>query len=163
MRMLFNLLLAAQFFTANCFAQITAPSDYTSGPSAGSEYFVGKELGKPLITVNLLNGVTRPGVYHVPIQTNLPQLIAYAGGALPSVDTSEVRIRRVDREKSLYLERDLDKIIVKNEPFPVLTDKDIVQIRERNNLDGLMKWISLFSAISVTTLSVVLIDQNLRN
>src|ERR1044072_24873 len=54
-------------------AQMTSTTETYN--TSGSEYFVGRDLGRPLITVNLLSGVSRPGVYHIPLKTNLPQLI----------------------------------------------------------------------------------------
>lgn len=161
MRILILSFTLGSFLGSTCFAQIIAPMD--NNPASGSEYFVGRELGKPLITVNLLNGVTHPGVYHVPAQTTLPQLFAYAGGSLITADTSDVRVRRTEHEKSLFIRHDLNTIINENQPFPQMSDKDVVQIREKNNLDTTARWVGIFSGIATTLLSVALFQQVNRN
>lgn len=160
MRVLTCLITLMAFFSSACFAQVIAPLD--ANPISGQEFFVGKELGKPLITISLLNGVTRPGVYHVPAQTSLPQLLAYAGGSLISSDTSEIRIRRVDRDKSLFIREDLNATINENLPFPQMSDKDVVQIREKN-LDYAVRWVVIVSGIATTLLSIALFEQANKN
>ena len=161
MRKLLALLLSFSLGGAECSAQIS--SFLGTAPGAGSEFFVGREQGIPLITVNLLNGVTHPGVYHIPAQTSLPQLLAYAGGSLTTADTSEIRIRHFDREKSLFVRHDLDEMMDKNLPFPVMNDRDVVQLAERRNLDTTLRWVAVASGIATTLLSVVIITQYQRS
>ena len=161
MRKLMAFILVGSVFSGNCWAQITSPLELAI--SSGSEFFVGRDQGVPLITVNLLNGVTRPGVYHIPTQTSLPQLLAYAGGSLTTADTSDIRVRRVDHQKSLFVRHDLTEIMDENQPFPMMSDKDVVQIKERNNLDSTLRWVAVASGIATTLLSIVIITQYQRN
>lgn len=58
------------FTTTNVLAQSASISGF-SGSRGGSEYWVGREQGKPLIVVNLVNGVSNPGIYHIPIDTDI--------------------------------------------------------------------------------------------
>jgi hypothetical protein len=141
-------------------AQIVSPLDIKSGGVA-SEFFVGRQLGKPLVTVNLLNGVTRPGVYHVPQGTNIAQLIAYAGGAHPKANLAEISIQRNVAKKPQLVEVDLDKIIKSTSSFPEVRDSDVVHIDNDVVLDSTVKWVGLAATISSIAVSYFII-QDLR-
>jgi len=161
MRIWTSLIVLLSFTSATCFAQITSPMDGPLG--ASSEYFVGRELGKPLITVNLLNGVTRPGVYHIPIQTTLPQIVAYAGGTTALADTTEIHVRRFAQNKVTNLSYDLNAMMKSDQEFPTLNDKDVMQIREHQGMENTLRWVTLIAGVSTTILSLVLARSVIQN
>lgn len=128
----------------------------------GSEFFVGRIEGKPLVKVQLLSGVHFPGVYHIPVNTNLAGLIAYAGGAVELADLDDVSVRSTSGEKSSVRNYDLSRIIKKNETLPEMQENDIVRI-PTDTVDSLNKayiWTGIFGILSTAALSVVLIHQN---
>lgn len=99
------------------------------GNRGGSEFYVGKDEGKPLITVNVVGGVSSPGVYHVPIDTTMAQLIAVAGGSVSNAELDEITIRRQKNKDQIeIIQVDFEKIISSSGTMPTLSDKDIVDI-----------------------------------
>lgn len=145
-------------FTSNfAMAEISDPTTKTTGLS-GQEFYVGKGFGKPLMTVNLVSGVTKPGVYHIPVDTSLPELLAYSGGARSNAELDDVSIRRKDE----VLKVDLDRALTSNNQVPNLQDQDVVYISQ-SNVDSGIKWLTIVSTTVSIILSVALIDQAKRD
>ena len=65
------------------------------------------------MVVNLLDGIRNPGVYHLPVDTSLSQLIAFAGGANEKADLSDVTLRRQGKNPEV-LRIDLEKAASSN-------------------------------------------------
>ena len=139
------------------FADLVAPTQQSK--SISSEYFVGQQLGKPLISVNLVSGVNRPGVYHIPIGTNLAKLIAYAGGATVKSDLSNISIK-TQQEENKYISTniDLEDILSSSKSIPGITNSDIIHIPQEDTFESSMKWVNLFSGILSVAVSVALIN-----
>jgi hypothetical protein len=57
------------------------------------EYFAGSYPGTVMMKVNLLGGVNRPGVYNVPINSELTSVLTYAGGPSKEAEVDEVFVR----------------------------------------------------------------------
>lgn len=140
-------LAAAQFSSPQNMAVISA-----------REYFVGRDMGKPLVTVHLLNGVTSPGVYHVPYDTDIAQLIAYAGGASDRSDLGGIVVRRGQKGVYNVTQLDLEKALKEPKDLFHIQDQDVVQIEQRVNVERPLQWISIASAIASIALSVYLIE-----
>lgn len=158
-RHLLTLLVIFLFFCSSTFslAQVTAP--LTAPPSSRSnEYFVGQEYGKPLITVNLVNGVKQPGVYHVPINTDLSQLLAFAGGATNQSDLEQVAIRRTQGPKYHILDVNFEKAMRSTSTLPTLKDRDVIHIEQKPSVERTLRWVTLISGIVSIGLSVALIN-----
>ncbi len=99
------------------------------GNRGGAEFYVGKDEGKPLITVNLIGGIGSPGVYHIPIDTTLAQLIAYAGGGTNNAKLDAISIRRQKTKDQIeILQIDFEKLTTSSGTMPTLSDKDIIDI-----------------------------------
>ncbi len=128
------------------------------GSRGGAEFWVGKELGKPLITVNLLSGVTFPGTYHVPIDTNLSVLISYAGGALQDAKLDEIEFRRTrGKDQTEFIVYDLLKITRNNNQLPALNDGDIIRIPISRSLEKTAQYIGIISGSAAVILSIIAI------
>jgi hypothetical protein len=131
-------------------------NNFTGG---GAEFFVGRIEGKPLITVNLLDGVRLPGVYHIPVQTNMAQLFAYAGG-LSEGDVDGVTVRNQKSGAVNTAKYDLEKIMDKNEAMPVLQDNDIVHVSmSRDALPRMALWVAIISAVASIVVTTVVIQR----
>lgn len=144
-------------FHFSAFAQISA-SGLNPNAVPANEFFVGKELGKPLVTVSILSGVGRPGVYHVPKGTDLASLIAYAGGSLEKADLSDVSLRRELNGTNSQESINFHKIAGTTRPFPELINQDVVFIPPRKTLDNTLTWVTLVSSLASIALSVALIN-----
>lgn len=131
--------------------------------NTGSEFFVGRDLGRPLVTVNLLSGVTRPGVYHVPMKTTLPQLIAYAGGTTSNADTSSITLRRTDLQKYKVLRYDLDHTLTHDGEMPSIEDKDLISIPQQASMDTTLRWVALIAGLASISLSITMTNQILHH
>lgn len=146
-------------------AQVTSPfmKDQNLGSRPGFEYYVGKDLGSPLITVNLLSGVREPGVYHIPIHTDLAELVSYAGGATENANLSEIRVRRNQGKQVELLEYDLNKEFDVKIDIMIMQDKDVVSIPYKSSLDATIKWTTLVATVVSVLASFVLISEYKRS
>ena len=142
-------------------AQVTSPfmKDQSLGSRAGFEYYVGKDLGSPLITVNLLSGVREPGVYHIPIHTDLAELVSYAGGATENADLTEIRVRRNQGKQVQLLEYNLNKEFDSKIDLMIMQDRDVIHIPYKSSLDSTIKWTTLVATVVSVLASVVLISE----
>ena len=125
--------------------------------SSGNEFFVGESLGKPLIAIKLLSGVQRPGVYHVPVGTDLSELISYAGGVHTNADLEEILVKRTYLGVTKNYEIDLEKILQSTSSVPRLADDDVVYIETNAKLDQTMRWVTIVSGILTIALTAFLI------
>lgn len=149
-------LIICVFSNANfAAAQFSSPTNMAA--TSAREYYVARDMGKQLLTVHLLNGVTSPGVYHVPVDTDLAQLIAYAGGAVPTSDLSEIVIRRGQRGSYQITNLDLEKSLRSKDDLFHMQDQDIVQIEQKFNPEKPLQYVGIFSAIASMVLSFYLV------
>lgn len=63
-------------------------------PQQASEYIFRSSPQESLISVQLLGAVNKPGVYYVPVDTDLLKLLTLAGGSLSTGDVSELLVRK---------------------------------------------------------------------
>lgn len=91
-----KLFLAAFVFSTQAFAQsqsyLRSDLQEDSYRSRLSIYYFNKTGAEVLRQVKLLGNVNRPGIYHVPENTDLTTLLAIAGGTSNSADTQNVLI-----------------------------------------------------------------------
>lgn len=159
MRKIFIYLVSVLLFTTSATAQVVGPGDLRRMQQTnGHEYYVGASLGKPLITVNLVNGVRSPGVYHIPTETDLAQLFSYAGGTLHEFDLSDVNIRSQKNGRIQVANFNFEKAISRDQQMPILLDKDIVHLQKEETLDKTFRWVSLASMVATIALTIVVIE-----
>ena len=154
-------LLMGVFFSSQSWAQMTA---YGLGqmPFSGSvhEYSVGKQAGRPMITVNLLNGVAIPGVYHIPIDTSMTDLFSYAGGTIESAALDDIVVRRADNTVSRV---DFQGIMKSGKPIPVLNNQDVVQFKiEKDYLARTGLILGIVSILASLTLTGLLLSDRMQ-
>jgi hypothetical protein len=142
-------------------AQFSPPNNMSA--VSAREYYVGRDLGKPLITVHLLNGVGAPGVYHVPMDTDIAQLIAYAGGATDRADLSEITVRRGNQGRYSIAEFDLEKALKQPKDLFRIQDQDVVQIEQKFNTEKPLQWVGIISAVATIVMTFYLVKQSDKN
>lgn len=150
-----TLILALLSHSTVALAQLGPPSNMAA--TSAREYYVARDLGKPLLTVHLLNGVTAPGVYHVPIDTDIAQLIAYAGGATDRADLGEIVVRRNQRNTYSVTNLDLEAALKEQKDLFRLQDQDVIQIGQQFSAEKPLQWVGIISAIASVVLSVYLV------
>ena len=77
-----------------------------------SEYFYSKTGKEVLRPVQVLGGVQKPGLYHVPENTSLTTLISVSGGMIPDADSESIVVHHAD---GTFDKKDLMDIVSKNE------------------------------------------------
>lgn len=157
---LINIVTALAIFVVNLSSVAQAQIVSPMGTNNGREYFVGMTLGQPLYTVNLVNGVAAPGVYHIPASTNMAELFSYAGGVLIDSDLKNVVVRSMTRNGQYTVKSyDFANAFAKeNEALPKLNDKDIIHIEQNHGLDKTVKWMSI-AAMAASIVSAIVIVQ----
>lgn len=153
---LFMSLLSVQ----NTWAQLFDNSKQAS--SLANEFFVGKEYGKPLVKVNLVSGVQRPGVYHVPEGTDLAEVVAYAGGTSERADLNDITIVRTVGKQKSYLDVDFERRLTRPGEIPIISNHDIVHIPINRSLDRTMTWVGILSGLASIALAVAVIEDRQR-
>ena len=129
-----------------------------SSIAPANEFVVGRETGKPLIKINLISGVQRPGVYHMPIGTELTEAIAYAGGAMEKADLSDITVLRRDGKVKSSLEINLERQLRRPGNETVVNDQDVVHIPVDRSIDRTMNWVSIISGLASVALAVSIIQ-----
>lgn len=162
MKILFRLIIVWSYLMApmTAMGQITNPygtKDFSQ--TLGKEYYVGQSLGQPLMTVNIINGVGAPGVYHVPVNTNMAELFSYAGGATENADLELVTVRSKSKDGTSKVHNfNFEKLVQSPGNLPQIQDKDIVHIETRDKLETSLKWLTLLSLITSITATIVVIN-----
>ena len=146
--------------TYSAAAQIAANGVTSVG--LANEFFVGKDFGRPLISVNLISGVSKPGVYHVPVDTDMVELIAYAGGTVERAAVDEISIRRQIGRKVTVEKVNLQRSFRLGEELPRMLDGDSVQVPVNQSVDRTLVWVLILSGILSAGLSATLIAQSGR-
>lgn len=110
-----------------------------------SEFIYGDEVEQKLMPVFLLGEVAKPGIYHVPVKTDLTTLLSIAGGPTSDSSVNEILIKNQDTNRRE--EVDFENVIAgQNQRSPVLQVKDVVYVPMKK---------PLISSNTMTTLSVV--------
>lgn len=150
--------------TTPAFSQIISPLSAEGNNLMGREYFAGVRLGKPLLTINLISGVTNPGVYHVPVDTDLAQLFSYAGGVKDGFDLENIIIRNASVEgKPTVKSLDFDKGFSVKSDLYRLTDKDTIYIKEKDGLEKASAWLTIASTAISILLAITVIENSSNN
>lgn len=68
-------------------------------PAQASEYMYRSSPKESLISVQLIGAVQKPGVYYVPMDTDLLKILTLAGGSTSGGDMSGVMVRKQEPEK----------------------------------------------------------------
>ena len=125
--------------------------------AAGSEYFAGRIEGKPLIKVNMVGGVRLPGVYHVPIDTNLAEVLSYAGGTVDGADLDEIHVRSMLGMKATFKTYDFQNLSKNTaENYPTIKNDDIIQINvSKDQLARTALWVAIIGSVITVTLATL--------
>ena len=132
-------------------------------PMQSSEYIFRSSPKESLISVQLLGAVNKPGIYYIPVNTDLLKLLTLAGGSSNGGDISEILVRKaepkawadintkaVNQYQGAY-EVDAEKILKYGGARQLkLAQDDFVYVPPRT------PWISSEASRNITIVSVVL-------
>ncbi len=132
-------------------------------PQQASEYIFRSSPKESLISVQLLGAVNKPGIYYIPVNTDLMKLLTLAGGSSNGGDISEILVRKAEpkawsdistKAVSEYqgaFEIDAEKIIKYGGSRQLrLGQDDFVYVPPRS------QWISTETSRNITIVSIVL-------
>ena len=160
----FSLLIASVLITSSVFAQegvFTLKKQVTNT----QEYFAGAYPGAVMMKVNLLGGVHKPGVYNVPVNTELNSVISYAGGPTKEAELDEILIRSKQGRSYKVKKVDLKQFFAnpKETPYQLRPD-DYVYVHQNEDVinNDIFRASMVVSAIVGALLSAVLIDRALE-
>lgn len=165
MNKLFSLLLAFVFTISPVFAQ-NEVFTLKGQVSNSNEYFAGTYPGAVMMKVNLVGGVHRPGVYNVPVNSELNSVISYAGGPTKEADLDKVYVRSQDGSKYKVNKVDLKEFFAdpKEVPFK-LKPNDYIYVQQDEDFisNDVYRFSIVASTIIGAVLSALLIDRTLKD
>lgn len=127
------------------------------------EYFAGAYPGAVMMKVNILGAVNKPGVYNVPVNSELTSVLSYAGGPSKEAELDEVFVRsKVGSEykvKKINLENFFSD--AKEQPYMLKPD-DYVYIEQNEGLvnNNLMRTSTVIASILGIVVSILVIDKS---
>ena len=154
-KLFFRTIVAVTFISQTTLAQLPMiPGVGAAG--GGAEFFAGKYEGKPLIKVDVVGGLRLSGVYHVPVDTDLAELIAYAGGATDGANLDEVRVTSLHNGGRTLKIYDFYEISKENKNMPAIVNGDVVQIYvSKDSLARTAIWVGIFTGLTTVLLSAL--------
>lgn len=133
--------------------------------TVGNEFISGQEPGVVMMRVNLWGAVKRPGIHHIPVKTNLIELMSYAGGPSELAILDSITIKRTQGQDQKKISINLSEVIHDQKQYDlVLKPDDIIVV------PATQPWISqnmftlamVVSVVASTVLSVQLINDRNR-
>ena len=139
------------------------PAGYSATVNApmrgSSEFTTSNSKQRLLVKVQIWGDVNSPGVYYVPDITSLIELISLAGGPVGSIDDLEVKAsRKILGKKALSETFEGEEFLTSVKAGKwVMQPDDVVYVQAQGSTEGLLKTLSIVSAITGTITSVALV------
>lgn len=130
-----------------------------------NEYFAGSYPGAMMMKVHVLGGVHSPGVYNVPVNSELSSVLSYAGGPTKDAEFDKVFVKRKKGDEFAVKKINMKKFFENPEESPYrLAPEDHVYISQRQQLisDNTFRGILVISTVIATILSAITIDRSLK-
>ncbi|NUM87688.1 MAG: SLBB domain-containing protein [Bdellovibrionales bacterium] len=136
-------------------------SGLRSGPAGVAEFFYRSDSDDILVPVHVLGAVKNPGLYHVPLKSNLVTILTVAGGPTAEAQLDEVVVK--NQQTSRVEEVDLEDMIrdtARTQDF-VMKGNEVVLVKAKqpwvNN--NVATTLSVVGGVLATVLSVILIRE----
>ncbi len=132
-------------------------------PQRAAEFIYRSSPKESLIGVQLIGAVQKPGLYYVPMNTDILKLITLAGGT-DDGDLSNIIVRKIDPSQQGIYELDLKKLMKSSadaKPFHLAQD-DFIYIPKKEPWisNDVSRTITLVSLVTSIVLTAVLIEKN---
>lgn len=132
-------------------------------PQRAAEYIYRSAPKESLIGVQLIGAVHKPGLYYVPLNTDILKLITLAGGT-DDADLSNIVVRKIDPSQPGVYELDGQKLMkssAETKAFKLAQD-DFIYIPKKEPWisNDVSRTITLVSLVTSIVLTAVLIDKN---
>lgn len=157
-------LLLSIFFAAAASGQSL---DRLAETKSNVAYFYHARPGEATVQVALWGTVARPGIYEVPLGTDLDKLLTMAGGApiqarREGTDaTITVRLfRQASSLRTAVYEATLDEMLARPGRYPALQDDDVVVVE--TTLEEGFQWRDALAIIGSVASVVLVVDRLIR-
>ena len=158
--LILNLILLSSI----AFAQDEVFSLKKAVPNNTQEYYAGALPGSVMMKVNILGAIHKPGVYNVPINSELNSVLSYAGGPTIDAKLDQVMVRSKQGATNKIKRVDLEEFFndEKSNPYKLKPD-DYVYIEQKQKIisNEILQTTTLVSSILGIVVAMVIIDQRL--
>jgi hypothetical protein len=128
----FTIQLTLLAFTNQLFAA-SLLLDSSAGKRGQAEYFNSNEDQRLTMKVQLVGGVTSPGVYHLPDNVTLIEALTLAGGTVSTADLGKVHVRRLESGETKTFTYNLADVMSDSKSeLPKLKNHDLVLIETKD-------------------------------
>ncbi len=125
------------------------------GTDRGAEYTSGKQPGTILMKVNLWGAINRPGIHHIPVNSDLLSLISYGGGPATGALLDEVTIKREFGNSHKIIKVDVEELVKGSSHHNVvLSPNDVIVIPQDEPFFD-RDTLTFISVISLTLTSIL--------
>jgi protein involved in polysaccharide export with SLBB domain len=147
-----SLLVALCFVAATAVAQRNSDiSGATANAQAGSYFYVARP-NEMTMQINIWGFVHHPGRYEVNTNTDLIQLLSYAGGPTNDADIEEVRIMRIVRREGTLATKEMRVNLCKMDRLEEA--KIMLQPGDTVYMDH-TSWLTIRDVVSVVTTAAI--------
>lgn len=141
------------------FAQVSTETEVNTSTKLGEirpGYYVVAKPFEVTMTVNVWGEIPLQGLYVVPVQTDIVQIISYAGGPKEKSDLEDILIYRATDSKKSNAQRVMQRVnvvdIVEGQKRPiVLQPGDMIVVKK---IPDALTWLDIF-AVATTITSVL--------
>lgn len=162
LRRLFSLILIFTFSTpvySNDLFRVS--EDKMRFSLKGAEYISGDDFRKPVMKVNLIGAVDKPGVHIVPKDTTMTSLLAYAGGPSKEAEIDEIVIKRKNGKRFDIINYDLEEYVNDEKMVDVqLRPYDVIHVPQKDHVisDNTFRNLIILSTVLAVVVSAITID-----
>jgi hypothetical protein len=125
--------LTLSVFSNTCFAEMKDPLGLNKeqlNQGGASEFVFRNDPEEILVPVYVLGAVQRPGLYHIPVRTDLITLMALTGGPTQAAETDDILVKKQVSKEVLNV--DLEKLVAGSSlKTPVLNNNDVVLVKTK--------------------------------
>ena len=137
-------------------------------PGGSSEYIYRNDPDEALVPIYLVGAVAKPGLYHVPANTDLIRLIALSGGMTSNARLNDISIRSKSNESSFkYSEVNFQQLMDggDSKQAPYLKTNDVVYVHSFDPVisSNTLITVGLISSVFSIILAAIVINQSLKN
>lgn len=149
---------------ANTSASLVQGLSKTSMYTRADEYYSEVYQGEILVPINLLGAIGKPGVYHIPKQTDIIRLLALAGGTRADANLEDVSIKRRSGETERTININLKQLVEeRGSGKPInLEANDVILVAPKEPMisSNTLQTVGFISSVlSLIVSSIVIVNQ----
>lgn len=144
---------------------LEAMREKAPGPGLTSEYIYRNDPEEALIPIYLLGAVSKPGLYHVPSNTDIVGLLTLAGGPLPDAEVDRILVKNQKTAPKREIRFDLDYAVSNVEtPRVPLASNDLVYVTPGKPpvTNTVLTVVGILAGVVGVVASSILIGQNIK-